>query len=1288
MKNFVKTSRKKLAGSARKYLPRYYDPSRKYRRYYDRHFDHAIIKDKTILYEVRDGQSMTDSPLYIFKMLVKDQSFKDYKHIWVIKPEVDVAQFMVNIPETMRDQVELVTRNSMAYVKWLLEAQYLITNSTFQNYFHKRPGQVYVNTWHGTPLKFMGYDIPGSKTSLKNVQRNFLMTDYLISPNEHTTNIFLDRYKLDGMYEGVVLQTGYPRNDILQGVDDALYTDLRNFGLKIDQRPIVLYTPTWKGTSVTNPSGSMQQILAEVNVLQDKNPDKQILVKVHPYAYEQALNEPELVKILIPDVIDANRILSITDILVTDYSSIFFDFLATNRPIVFYAWDKEQYDLYRGMYLIEEEMPAPVLTDIQKVADYISKKQIPITPQYQQLKKRMVSLEDGAVTGRVVRRIFNHKTLPEGQEIRLINDKKKILIFTGGMVNNGITASLQNLTSNIDYRQYDISVITWDSNQREKVANVNRLNENIRILYRFGWSSFTLWDSLGDKIIQHTGIHGWNRWLVPQKGYQRDIHRLLGDTQFDAAIDFSGYSYNGSRVIAFSNAKVKSVFQHNDLWMDAHKVVRGKQPNKRGLMALFSLYYRYNHIVSVSEKLAQINANKLSKYIKKGQQTYSKNTLNLTEKSSVDRIADVEITSGNFKVTVNSDTIATYRTLDDYKVNVQQTEYFNSSDHLIGVAKAEYRDGKTLIKLIKNGLPASWVDLNKIVVQQDVEIISEKTVAEVGWIKRNNRLILEFPDESSFEGITRGKLLNNSFTTIDQVVQTNFGEFVRLTIPGSHQKGYLNASSVKILSSNKLTLLQKIWNLRKNGEDYFNRTPRLIKLIFDNKNPLIWNEPPKVSSNSKVIKDKKLKNNQFYIMDGISRFNGQEYARIIDENSKRVWILSEYCHSFDIEVAATAIGSNTDELMLADETKDGYKIDRTILGDKLIDGRISILSVNNHVNQNDMLLFDPVAQVFKWEPTIGSTAQNEVDGQTRIEPSLNVSDVQQSVKNIQEKFSVDTAQLNLVKPHALLDMRTNDNDILMTREVDIDEFNEIKNKSIICFDEINGNVVEQTVLSNLSDIKRVQRLLTRGGEIWFQIEHLTGTQTTFKVIDQNVITTPLSPDNGSEQFVNHLIYLSMGRLSPEKNHISMIIAFKAVLAAKPNAYLWILGDGKMRHDLEQLAIALHIQDHVIFWGFQSDTKEFLKRSDVFVHPSYYEGQPMVLLEALSQQALVVASNIVANVAVLGDQRYGLIMDGVESDQIAKGMINIVDYNFKFEHFDAEQYNRDAVEHFFKQIVKR
>ena len=90
-----------------------------------------------------------------------------------------------------------------------------MNNVTFPAYFTKKEGQIYVNTWHGIPLKHLGYDMPNGNVEVSNTVRNFLHTDYLISASPFLTEVYKYAYKMDNIYNGKIIEEGYPRLDIL-----------------------------------------------------------------------------------------------------------------------------------------------------------------------------------------------------------------------------------------------------------------------------------------------------------------------------------------------------------------------------------------------------------------------------------------------------------------------------------------------------------------------------------------------------------------------------------------------------------------------------------------------------------------------------------------------------------------------------------------------------------------------------------------------------------------------------------------------------------------------------------------------------------------------------------------------------------------------------------------------------------------------------------------------------------------------------------------------------------------
>ena len=626
------------------------------RLYYAKRYEQSEIDDHVILYESRDGAAINDSPLALFlKITERDHQFF-FKHVWVVQNKKSKFN-LVNVPMHLRKQIILVERNSKAYIDYMLAAKYLINNSTFQSWFSKKEAQVYISTWHGTPLKAMGFDIANQLGNTQNVLRNLLMTDYFLSPNAHTTEIFAGSgYKMRGIYEGEMLESGYPRIDLTKGTtsfDAQLLLKKVNVVLE-SSLPVVVYMPTWRGNDTQNPSDSIAQVIAEVCYLRERFSGKyNIILKVHPYLYKNAIKYKELDSILIHDAMDANLVLAAADILITDFSSVFFDYLVTDKPIIFYGWDQDLYEADRGMYLDMSELPGPILKTVFEIADYlqdIDQLAQNYHHKYQICKQKFVPYDDGNVSTRVVDYIFKQEKSDHLVVKKINNNKKKILVYPGNLDNNGITNSFINLTNIIDYQKYDVTVFVNTPNLLF-LDNYKRLNQHIRLIFRTGEPNFTKLEQAKHDKANRSG----NITDIPKVAFARESSRLFSGITFDMAIDFSGYSFSWSKYIAFSSAKKKIIFQHNDLYEEMSKEIDGKMPHAK-LTGVFELYCYFNKVISVSEALKEINAQKLARYITRNQLDFLPNLI------SVDTLPDQPVVSNQ---------------LDDKVLNVEGTYVFN-----------------------------------------------------------------------------------------------------------------------------------------------------------------------------------------------------------------------------------------------------------------------------------------------------------------------------------------------------------------------------------------------------------------------------------------------------------------------------------------------------------------------------------------------------------------------------------------------------------------------------------
>lgn len=587
------------------------------------------IKPHQILYQVRDGKSITDSPYAIFLGLNAHETFSNYQHIWVVD-HPDTLVFYQEIFKVFQN-VSFVIKESNEYLKALTESKFLINNATFPAYFTKKPQQIYINTWHGTPLKHMGFDVKNNLKGSQNTMKNFLASDYMISPNAHTTNIFKHAFKLDGLYSGEILEIGYPRIDLTINTTANEAREYLAEHLNLKKNPIILYCPTWRGKNVNDPENSLLNVFEEIKLLNQKLPH-QVLVKVHPFVYSKAKEMPELKPYLVPDFLDTNQLMPAVDLMITDYSSIFFDFLVTDKPIVFYVPDLDKYQNERGVYIDLCALPGPVADNIQDVITLVSNesyKDADVQEKYAKFKHNFVNYENGSVTERLIESVFLNQQDTSSKNASH-HQKEKILLYPGGMKHNGITTSVINLLANINYDKYDVTVFTNNTNNVEQLNNLQSLNDNVRIVLRRGPMIATFKELYQNEFVRQRGIYkSFEKRLYPKALFEREFRKIFGDSQFDYAIDYSGYAMFWSNLVLASGAKKKYILLHSDIKSDMERTVKGKRPHYQNLKGVISLYPYFDKLVSVSEATKKLNQSNFGGLKLKNRHIASRNTINI-----------------------------------------------------------------------------------------------------------------------------------------------------------------------------------------------------------------------------------------------------------------------------------------------------------------------------------------------------------------------------------------------------------------------------------------------------------------------------------------------------------------------------------------------------------------------------------------------------------------------------------------------------------------------------------
>lgn len=374
---------------------------------YQHLFTKLPVKQRVVFYESFLGRNISDSPKYIYQYLQKNYPGK-FKHVWVINPEI------MDSPSKKKDTI-FVKRFGFRYMYYLAVSRYQVINMRQPKWFQKRDGTTFLATWHGTPLKHLVFDMDNVASANPLYKKVFYhqsrQWDYLISPNQYSSDIFEHAF----MYpKEKMLPTGYPRNDILNATDKPEKARLIKEKLGIPQdKKVILYAPTWRDDEYFDVGKYKFTLKLDIAKLKAQLSDDYVLILRTHYFIANRLDTSEFGEFVFNESTydDISELYLISDVLITDYSSVFFDYAILKRPILFYVYDYEKYaGILRGFYLdMKKDLPGPLLKDSEDVLNAL--KNLDIVKQkyasrYEAFSKRFNEWEDGSATKRVVDQVF------------------------------------------------------------------------------------------------------------------------------------------------------------------------------------------------------------------------------------------------------------------------------------------------------------------------------------------------------------------------------------------------------------------------------------------------------------------------------------------------------------------------------------------------------------------------------------------------------------------------------------------------------------------------------------------------------------------------------------------------------------------------------------------------------------------------------------------------------------------------------------------------------------------
>lgn len=392
--------------------------AKKRQRRYER-YSELPVDDKLVVFESFMGRKYADSPRAIYENLKNSDEYGEYHFVWCFRDSVrESFSFLDEEPRT-----RIIRWGSEEYYKTYAYAGYWVTNTRVPAAIKRRDGQEYIQCWHGTPLKRLGCDIETEATEPKEVTRKVFHDDasrytYFISPSPFYTEVMSSAFDLTALgKEDAIIETGYPRNDYIVNHREEDCAEIKSRLGVPAQKKVILYAPTYRENQKNQGRGYKYSEPLDFKQLREAIGEEYVILFRAHYYIAQQFDFDEYSDFIIDtsDYPEINDLYVISDLLITDYSSVFFDYGILRRPVIFYMYDLEFYrDDLRGFYLELSDLPGPITQTQEELEKLILdhdnwSSTAEYTEMYDKFIARFAPYEDGHATDRVIETVFGKK---------------------------------------------------------------------------------------------------------------------------------------------------------------------------------------------------------------------------------------------------------------------------------------------------------------------------------------------------------------------------------------------------------------------------------------------------------------------------------------------------------------------------------------------------------------------------------------------------------------------------------------------------------------------------------------------------------------------------------------------------------------------------------------------------------------------------------------------------------------------------------------------------------------
>lgn len=480
------------------------------------------VDEKLCILEARNGRAIDGNIYYILRELLSGPEYQNLKLYLVSENESCEAAMrrkLQNLPEATA-RITFVRLRSEDYYRVMACAGFIVNDATIGNFFIKKEGQVYLNTWHGTPLKTMGRKVTHEPHAAGNVQKNFIVADYLLYPSDYMMEHMVEDYMLAGISGAQVLMGGYPRNSVF--FDEVQRQAVRS-RIASEGEKIYAYMPTWRPSLV---GSELDRVLSEIDA--ELESGETMFVNVHPLA-EESVDFSRYSRIRrFPEDIENYALLNAADALLTDYSSVFYDFAVTRRKIVLLTYDEEEYFAARGLYEPISALPFP---QVKTVREAMEELRSPVGYEDEAFLRKYCRYEGADAAKVLCREVFagecnmEHRSIPGGG--------RNVLVYGGDLAPGARTDEVLRYLADPDKPEANYLLTFNRKDLEERSEILLHLPEGINYIGRAGNMLLSSEEQAVKDRYEKGSIPFEEYWEKVRPAFARERKRFYGDMRID-----------------------------------------------------------------------------------------------------------------------------------------------------------------------------------------------------------------------------------------------------------------------------------------------------------------------------------------------------------------------------------------------------------------------------------------------------------------------------------------------------------------------------------------------------------------------------------------------------------------------------------------------------------------------------------------------------------------------------------------------------------------------------------